>query len=320
MTRIEAFKALFGADADKTASQEAFDTIKNNPRPTSSEEGQLNIDTLDRACDFADRPKFYADGLSAGNAKNILASGAASLVAAAAAPTVAPAAAAPAPSPVLAAPSPAPPIAPVAVVPAAPPAPVMPLAGPAPTPGVIADPLAGLLGGAPGAATTGTRAPTGRVAVPPPGAATSHRRDEDDDSNDDDDDRRGRRKKKGHGRADRDDRQDDRRRDEPKLPPPPARKPVQPRMREAMRLDSWVPLRDQIFAAVGDARSADRAMQVRGAGALDKFRGVARMYREGQAGENHRMLGWLVDYLMDDLRDRFDLDDPAEFRKRFDIF
>lgn len=293
MTRIEAFKALFGADADRTASQEAFDTIKSSPRPSAAEEGQLDANTLDSACDFADRPQFFVDGLPAGKAKTILTAGAASLAAAAPAPAAPPAAAAfAAAAPVIA------------------PAPAVPLVRPAPTaaaPGVIADPLAGLLGGAAGAAApAGARAPSGRVAVPPPGSAPAPRRRDDDDSDDDEEDPP-RHNKKKRGKGDRGD--DDHRHDEPKHPPPMPVSSITSLTHETIvqRNPAWPTYRDAIV----------RAFLCRDDASLRDYNEVMEAKLAGEQGDEQKMFGQAMKGLIYDLRAGVHQTHHDEFRRRF---
>lgn len=79
MTRLEAFAALFGENADETASVEAVEALKDQPRPTPNEAADLDSDVLDRANDFCDNPVFQTKQMTAGPAKVILASYALSL-------------------------------------------------------------------------------------------------------------------------------------------------------------------------------------------------------------------------------------------------
>jgi len=72
MTRLEAFQALFGNEADKTASQEAVDVLGNHPEPTPDEAADMDADVLDRANMFCDNPAFEAKRMPAGPAKAVL--------------------------------------------------------------------------------------------------------------------------------------------------------------------------------------------------------------------------------------------------------
>lgn len=289
MTRIEAFEALFGADANRTASKGAWETIKSDPRPSKTEEGQLSVDTLDKACDFVDRPAFYAGNLPDGNIKTVLTAVAAELASAASAPAV---------------PLAVPPVAPLPVVPApAPPAPA-PATRAAP-PGVIADPLANLL-----AAGHGTAAPpaAGRVTVAPPGARRSSQDGEDDSSDDSDTHRRRKKGKKEHRKDDEGGDDDSRR--EPPLPTPP--KPLSSitrEVREAVveRDPNWPQMRDAIVAAF---RAND-------AGKLERARTVMQLKLDGQHGEEGRLFGAAMRSLFTDLRANLHVSDAQEFRRRY---
>ncbi|MBM5789718.1 hypothetical protein FJZ23_01350 [Candidatus Parcubacteria bacterium] len=75
MTRIEGYQALFGSDADNTASQDALDALAGDPRPTSAELNELaTIDTglSDTVADFFDRPEGLLDALPDGPRKERL--------------------------------------------------------------------------------------------------------------------------------------------------------------------------------------------------------------------------------------------------------
>ncbi len=74
MTRVEAYQALFGADANATASQGAIEMLGDEPSLTEQDEGDLssNLDILDNASDFVANPKSYADRLAPGPAKDLL--------------------------------------------------------------------------------------------------------------------------------------------------------------------------------------------------------------------------------------------------------
>lgn len=242
MTRIEAFVALFGANSKTTATQAAVDTIKDNPQPTPAEESTLsgiNIDMLDRACEFGDHPTVYVDGLGAGNDKTFLTPLATALSSG--------------PKPV-ASPAPAAPTPPTATArPAAPPAP------PASTTPAV-DPLEALrasASSAPGASSGGP------VLVPPPGATRSDAAREprgSDDHHDRTEDR-GDRKKKGDRRE----------------PPPPPKKPdssVVAIVRERIILNdrAWPPMRDAIVTAWA---ANDQTKLARGKGLMKiKLEGV----------------------------------------------
>ncbi len=72
MTRVEAFEALFGDNANKTACKKAVDLLGNCPRPSREEADELDPDVLDRANDFADKPAFQVSRMPEGNAKTLL--------------------------------------------------------------------------------------------------------------------------------------------------------------------------------------------------------------------------------------------------------
>jgi hypothetical protein len=72
---------------------------------------------------------------------------------------------------------------------------------------------------------------------------------------------------------------------------------------------------------VDDARNTtDPDARARGSNAAHGWRDLAQLYKNGQAGENGKHLGWLIDCFLDDLLLRLDLTHSNWFRSRFGIF
>ncbi len=78
MDRVSALKALFGDNANTTASAEAVLALGSDPRPTPEEArqlGQLGQEgnrILNKACAFAERPEFESEDMEGGIAQAIL--------------------------------------------------------------------------------------------------------------------------------------------------------------------------------------------------------------------------------------------------------
>lgn len=282
MTRIEALKALFGSDPNKTASQEAIDAIGDDPRPTSDEEIELSSDTdvLDNAMDFAGKPESYANRLAPGPAKDLLLPYAGRLKATSGSSSDASATASTGSSTTS-------------------------------TKSVEAtDPLADL-----GVGSSSLPADSGTGDIRPARGGKSKTATASDAAGDEGrgkgkKDRRDRRDESGTGDS-----------AEPAAPAPPPKRPgsiVPIEWHEARKLTQWQPLREQLIVAARDTRSADNAVRGPAATRLEKLRGVVELYY-GQ-GPQLRIMAIMARRLIEDLRDQLDLKDPDEFRARYDVF
>ncbi|MBI5370198.1 hypothetical protein HZA85_03360 [Candidatus Uhrbacteria bacterium] len=289
MTRNEAFEALFGPNPDATASQEAVEALGDSPEPTNDEAGGLNPNTIDNVGEFTRRPTFYAEGLTDGSAKVLLAAYAAKLEAKVTVDVAKP-----------------------VIVEALPVEAVEePAASVTNFDDLVAAAVAAPSGG--GARTvllppsqSAPRAPVVQAPRTAPGAtAPSGQRQPTSEQPRRDDRRDGKPR-------------DEDRREPPLTPPARASDPITIGLREIVNHDSnWPSNRDAIIEAHRAFRNGDvvakEAARVKLARAID----LVKAFKSGQNGPQMVLFGQLMGLLIADLNTGLNHHDATEFRRRY---